>query len=168
MPYDSVPFNDLTDNETGCCPRFDAAGWDGLDLNFDNKLFVRAITHAVFHVPIDMGRVYPRVQAHLEAANAFDPNDCLVLSKNLGAWTSEHFFAAARDVPDVDMVRMSGHFRTKVFDGPYAEARHWFDEMKAIAAAHGKPDGEVYSYYTTCPKCATHYGHNYVVGLAEI
>ena len=32
----------------------------------------------------------------------------------------------------------------------------------------GKPDGEVYFYYTTCPKCAKHYGHNYVVGFAEI
>jgi len=168
MPYDSVPFTDMTDTETGCCPRFDATSWDGLELHFDNKLFVRAVTHAVFHVPIDMGRVFPRVHSHLEAAGAFDPNGFLVLSRDLGAWTSEHLFAASKDVPDEDMVRMSGTFATRVFDGPYSQAKQWYDEMKAISAARGKPDGEVYFYYTTCPKCAKHYGHNYVVGFAEV
>ena len=168
MPYDSVPFYDLTDNETGCCPRFDPSKWDGLDLKFNDKLFVRAVTHAIFHVPIDMGRVFPRVQQHLEAANAFDPNDFFVLSRDLGAWTSEHFFAAAAAVPGEEMVHMSGRFRTRVFDGPYADEKFWVDEMKAISADHGKPDGEVYFYYTTCPKCAKHYGHNYIVGFAEV
>jgi hypothetical protein len=168
MPYDQVPFYDMSDNETGCCPRFHAENWDGLTLHFDNKLFVRAVTHAVFHVPIDMGRVFQRVQEHLEAAGAFSPQDFMVLSRDLGAWTSEHFFAAAKEVPGEDMVRLSGDYRTKVFDGPYAEARHWYDEMKAISREAGKADGEVYFFYTTCPKCAEHYGHNYVVGFAEV
>jgi Bacterial hydrolase len=168
MPYDSVPFYDMSDNETGCCPRFNAKGWDGLELHFDNKLFVHARTHAVFHVPIDMGKVFPRVQAHLEAANAFDPDNFFILSKDLGAWTSEHFFTASRDVAGEEMVRLSGDYVTKVFDGPYADAKQWYDEMKAISAARGKPDGEVYFYYTTCPKCAKHYGHNYIVGFAEV
>jgi len=55
-----------------------------------------------------------------------------------------------------------------VFDGPYSDAKRWYDEMKAFSVAHGKPDSDVYFYYTTCPKCAKHYGHNYVYGLAEI
>ena len=168
MPYDSVPFYNMADNETGCCPRFDPAGWEGLELRFDNKLFVRAVTHAVFHVPVDMGKVFLRVQAHLEAASAFDPNDFFILSKDLGSWTSEHYFAAAREVPDEDMVHITGKFRTKVFDGPYAHAKQWYDEMKAISTSHGRPDGEVYFFYTTCPKCAAHYGHNYIVGFAEV
>ncbi|GKY86622.1 hydrolase [Sinisalibacter aestuarii] len=167
MPYDSVPFYDMNDNETGCCPRFNPKDWDGLELHFDNKLFVRAVTHAVFHVPIDMGKVFQRVQDHLEAVNAFDPNDFFILSKDLGAWTSEHFFTASREVPGEDMVRLSGDYVTKVFDGPYSEAKDWYDQMKALAAARGNPDGEVYFYYTTCPKCAQHYGHNYVVGFAQ-
>jgi hypothetical protein len=168
MPYDSVPFYNMADNETGCCPRFDATNWDGLELHFDNKLFVRAQTHSVFHMPIDMGRVFPRVQEHLQAADAFDPNDFLVLSKDLSAWNSEHYFAAARDVPGEDMARLSGTYVTKVFDGPFSDAKHWYDEMKAISAERGKLDGEVYFFYTTCPKCAKHYGHNYVVGFAEV
>jgi len=168
MPYDSVPFYDLNDTETGCCPRFHPENWDGLELNFDEKLFVRARTHAVFHVPVDMGRVFQRVQEHLEAAGAFDPNGFVVLSKDLGSWTSEHYFAAAKEVPGEEMVRLSGTYATKVFDGPYSAAKQWYDEMKALGADRGKPDGEVLFFYTTCPKCAEHYGHNYVVGFAEV
>lgn len=168
MPYDSLPFYDLTDNETGCCPRFDPTGWDGLELTFENKLFVRAVTHAIFHVPIDMGRVFPRVQAHLEAADAFDPADFFILSRDLGAWKSEHLFAAGAVVPDEEMVRLSGRYLTRVFEGPYEKAKDWYDEMKAEAVARGKPAGEVWFYYTTCPKCAKHYGHNYIVGFAEL
>lgn len=168
MPFDHVPFYDMADNETGCCPRFHPENWEGLRLHFDNKLFVRAVTHAVFHVPLDMGRVFQRVQEHLDAVGAFDPADFMVLSKDLGAWTSEHFFAAAKPVPGEDMVHLSGDFATRVFDGPYQEAKGWYDEMKALSADHGKPDGEVYFFYTSCPKCAEHYGHNYVVGFAEV
>ena len=168
MAYDSVPFYDMDDNETGCCLRFDPAAWDGLELHFDKKLFVRARTHAVFHVPIDMGRVYPRVFEHLEQDGAFDPADFFIMSRDLGAWTSEHFFAAARDVEGEDMVRLTGDYVTKVFDGPYSEAKRWFEDMKSIGRSRGKPDAEVFFYYTTCPKCAKHYGHNYVVGFVAV
>jgi hypothetical protein len=168
MPYDILPMTDMSDTETGCCPRFDPAAWDELEVHFEDKLFVRAVTHAIFHMPIDMGRVFPRVHAHLEAAGAYDPNGFAVLSRDLGAWTSEHLFAAGKDVPDEEMIRLSGTFVTRVFDGPYSEAKRWYDEMREISKARGKPDGNIYFYYTTCPKCAKHYGHNYVVGFAEI
>jgi hypothetical protein len=35
-------------------------------------------------------------------------------------------------------------------------------------AAKGKSVKNYYFYYTTCPKCARKYGHNYVVVLAEV
>lgn len=168
MPFDKLPVYDTAKSETDCCTLIDPKEWDGLEVVFDNKLFVLARTHAVFHVPVDMGRVFSRVQAHLEAADAYDPEGFLVLSRDLGAWTSEHFFAATRDVPDEEMVRLSGTFVTRVFDGPYSEGKRWYDEMKALAKARGNPDGEVYFFYTACPSCAEHYGHNYQIAFAQI
>lgn len=168
MPYDSLPTYDMSDNETGCCPRFHPEGWDGLDLQFENKLFVRAETRSIFHIPLNFGQVFPRVQANLEAADAFDPDDFLILSRDVSPWKGEHFFAAKRNVPGEEMTRLSGHFVTKVFDGPYQQAGQWYKEMKELARSQGNPDGEVYFFYTTCPKCAKHYGHNYTVGLVEI
>lgn len=168
MPFDVLPIYDTTLSETGCCTLIDPTEWDGLEVRFDNKLFVRAQTHVVFHVPVDMGRVFGRVQEHLEAAGAYDPKGFLVLSRDLGAWTSEHYFSATKDVPGEEMVRLSGTFATKVFDGPYQDAKQFYAEMQEIAASRGKPDGAIYFFYTLCPKCGEHYGHNYMVGFAEI
>ncbi|MEJ1990358.1 MAG: hypothetical protein P8X50_01265 [Maritimibacter sp.] len=168
MPYDSLPSYDMSDNETGCCPRFHPEGWDGLELSFENKLFVRAETRSFFHIPLNYGAVFPRVQANLEAAGAFNPDDFLILSKEVNLFKEEHFFAAGRNVPGEEMTRLSGNFVSKVFEGPYQNAKRWYDEMKSIARARGKPDGAVYFFYTTCPKCAKHYGKNYVVGFAEV
>lgn len=168
MPFDSLPIYDTAKSETGCCTLIDPKEWDGLEIRFDDKLFVLARTHAVFHVPIDMGRVFARVQEHLETAGAYDPKEFLVLSRDLGAWTSEHYFAATKEVEGEDMVRLSGTYVTKVFDGPYQEAKEYHKVMQEIAAEHGKPDGAVFFFYTLCPKCGEHYGHNYMVGFAEI
>ncbi|MGL5011461.1 MAG: hydrolase, partial [Paracoccaceae bacterium] len=61
MDTNETPFNDQSDNTTGCCPRFNANGWDGQTLHFKDKHFVRATTHAIAHLPIDMGKVFSRV-----------------------------------------------------------------------------------------------------------
>jgi hypothetical protein len=44
----------------------------------------------------------------------------------------------------------------------------WIEEMWAFVAARGKTAGNLYVYYTTCPKCAKKYGKNYVMLLAQI
>ena len=56
MQINATPFNDTSVNTTGCCPRFNADGWDGADLTFRDKPFVRAHTMSVAHVPLNMGR----------------------------------------------------------------------------------------------------------------
>lgn len=168
METNKLPHYDMSDNPTGCCPRFKPEGWDGVELHFEDKSFVRAETKSVMHVPVNMGKVFSRVQEHVEAAGGFDPDDTIVLSRDLSSWKSEHLFAASKPVPDEEMVTLSGDFVTKVFEGPYKEAKDWYDEMKQLAAERGKTDGEVWFFYTTCPKCAKVYGKNYVVGLAEV
>ena len=37
-----------------------------------------------------------------------------------------------------------------------------------IEASQGKKAGKYYFYYTSCPKCAKKYGHNYIVAFAEV
>jgi len=168
METNELPHYDLSDNPTGCCPRFHPDVWDGVELHFKDKPFVRAETKSVMHVPVNMGKVFSRVQSHVEAATGFDPDNTIVLSRDLSPWKSEHLFAADQPVPDEEMVTLSGDFVTKVFEGPYKDAKDWYDEMKQLAAGRGKADGEVWFFYSTCPKCAKVYGKNYVVGLAEV
>lgn len=168
MDVNRLPHCDMSVNTTGCCPKFNPEGWDGQELHFRDKPFVRADTMSVMHVPVNMGRVFSRVQQHMEEAGAFDPEDVIVLSRDTSPWHAQHLFAAAKPVPDEAMTTLSGDFVTKVFEGPYREARNWHFEMQDLVRSRGCTPGEVWFFYTTCPKCAKAYGQNYVVGVAEM
>ncbi len=65
------------------------------------------------------------------------------------------------------MVRLSGDYLTKVFEGPFKDVPKWEKEMEAFVKEKGKQAKKIYYFYTTCPKCAKYYGKNYVVGVAQ-
>ena len=97
-----------------------------------------------------------------------DTGGFLVLTQDDSPWHAEHLFAVDKDVPGADMVRLSGTFVTKVFEGPYAEAKTWCGEMARVVQHRGKHLDALYFFYTTCPRCAKAYGRNYVVGVARV
>ncbi|MBV2359127.1 hypothetical protein KUH32_05010 [Thalassococcus sp. CAU 1522] len=168
MDINVLPPMNMSDNPTGCCPRFDPQGWDGRHLHFREKPFVRATTHGLMHVPLDMGRVFTRVQTRIEEAGAQPDEGYLVLSRDLSGTEAEHYFAVTGPVPDEEMVTLSGTFLTRVFEGPYRKARDWVHDMEVAATVDGHEAKRVFLFYTTCPRCAQSYGKNYVVGLVEI
>lgn len=163
-----LPKMDMSDNPTGCCPKFNPQGWDGRYLHFKNKPFVKATTRGLLHVPINMGPVFTRVQEHIEDAGAQDPDGYFVLSRDLSATEAEHFFAVTCDVDDEEMMLLSGDFMTRVFEGPYRQAKTWVHEMETAAEAAGKRAKRTFMFYTTCPKCARAYGKNYIIGVTEV
>ena len=167
MNTNELPVWDMSDNPTGCCPRFKPEGWEDKEVHFDNKLFVRATTRSVMHVPLNMGSVFPKTFAEIEKAGAVDPVSPIVLSRDLSAWKGEHLFAATKDVPDHEMVRLSGDFYLKVYEGPFKDAEDWDEDLADAVEESGHKVGERYFFYTTCPKCAKTYGKNYVVGFAK-
>ncbi|MBA3908731.1 MAG: hypothetical protein C0524_02365 [Rhodobacter sp.] len=167
MKTNAVPHYDDSDNTTGCCPRFNPKGWDGQKLHFVEKDFVRATTRSAMHIPLNMGRVFARVQGKIEDAGGTDPDNCIVLSRDLSPWESEHLFSFPAPLPNEETVTLTGDFITRVFEGPYREAKTWHAEMQAEARKQGGSGDDVYFFYTTCPKCAKAYGKNYVVGVAR-
>lgn len=167
MNVNELPRYDGSVNTTGCCPRFNPDGWDGQELHFRDKLFVRATTHSLAHVPVDMGRVFSRVQQHIDAAAAMKNDRFLVLSHEDSAWKATHYFAVDKDVPGEETTTLSGDFITRVFEGPYSETSRWAGELEQAVRDRGKVAGDLYFFFTTCPKCAEAYGRNYVVGVAE-
>lgn len=168
MKTNALPHYDDSVNPTGCCPRFNPEGWDNQELHFEDKPFLRAVTHSVMHIPVDIGRVFTRVDAHMREQDAYDPENAIVLSRDTSAWNAEHLFAVSKPVESEEMTTLSGDFITKVFEGPYRETRHWYEEMQQLVRDRGSEPSEIYFFYTTCPKCAKFYGENYIVGVARI
>lgn len=168
MQTNSLPTYDGSDNPTGCCPRFNPAGWDDQELHFDNKRFVRATTRSDNYIPIDMAPVFERTFNAILAAGAYDENDVIILSRDLSPSEAEHFFAVSKPVPGQEMVTLSGDYLTKVFEGPYEDAPKWAEQLnKTIADRHMTLTKDYY-FYTTCPKCFEVYGKNYVVAVPQV
>lgn len=168
MKVNELPRYDAHVNTTGCCPKFNPEGWDSQELHFRDKLFVKSATHSIMHVPLDMGRVFARVQKHIDETDAAAGDQVIVLSHDDSPWRSTHLFAVSKSVPGEEMTTLSGDFVTKVFEGPYSQTRRWYGDMQRAVRDHQREPGEIYFFYTTCPKCAKAYGKNYVVGVAAM
>ena len=72
-----------------------------------------------------------------------------------------------KEVTGAENVRLSGTFLSKVFDGPYNSPPKWIKEMEQFVASKGKKPKKFLFYFTTCPRCAKLYGHNYAVVFAQ-
>lgn len=66
------------------------------------------------------------------------------------------------------MTRLSGTFRTKVYEGPFSKVVEWAADMRAAIAKTGHQVAKIYFAYMTCPRCAKAYGKNYVVLFAQL
>jgi hypothetical protein len=154
-----------------CCPVFDPAPWDGTTHVWKGKPFIKETLPQLFHMPLPwmVGRMVGRMWKKAEDAGAApDMKDFLWLATDPSPWKSENYIAVTREVPGAENVTLSGTFATKVFDGPYNAVPKWVAEMDRILDAQGKKAKKYYIYYTTCPKCAEKFGHNYAVAFAQI
>lgn len=168
METNALPKYDMSDNPTNCCPRFKSEAWDEQELHFKDKLFVKAKTRSFFHIPLNMGSVFPEIFTAIKSAGAQSADEFIVLSCDPSPWVGEHCFLATKEVPGQEMVHMTGDFLTKVFEGPYKNAPKWEKEMKEFVESKGKYVKKTWFFYTTCPKCAKYYGKNYMVAVSEL
>ncbi|MCL5268152.1 MAG: hypothetical protein M1469_08640 [Bacteroidetes bacterium] len=154
-----------------CCPKFEPAPWDGKTQEWKNKPFIKGTIPQLFHVPLPgamkhaMGRMWKEAE---NASAAPELQDFLAIAYDPSPWKSELYMAVTKDVPGTENTKLTGTFLTKVFDGPYNSVPKWIKEMDKFVASQGKMTKKYYFYYTTCPKCAKKYGHNYVVAFAQV
>lgn len=131
------------------------------------KPFVHEHVTSFLHVPLNMDAKMRHAMGLLEAAKA-QPAQALILADDSSPWGSEVYVEATGPVPGAEMATISGTFLTQVFDGPFSRMGRWADEMRRHVAASGRRLRKLYFGYTTCPKCAKAYGHNYVVVFAQV
>lgn len=153
---------------TGCCPRVDPQAWEGREWTWNAKPFIKGTVRSLLHIPLNMGSVITTLSKKIESAKASLGDDTIILSDEVSAWKSDQYISVSREVPGCDNVTLSGRYLTKVFEGPYQNAPKWHKEMADAVTAQGKQVKKMYSYYTTCPKCAKAYGNNYVVVFAQV
>jgi hypothetical protein len=150
-----------------CCPPFDPEGWQEKELTWEEKRFVKDRVRCFLHIPLNFGGVMKRNMEKIEAAGA-KAEEMIVLSDDNSLWGSDVYLDVSKDVPGSRMATISGRFLARVFEGPYSDMGKWMKEMKGFLASREITPKKMYTYYTTCPKCAKKYGKNYVVMLAQV
>ncbi len=159
-------------NETEeCCPEVDTTLWDNKTHEWKDKLFIKDSISLIFHMPFPskVKKVIMKLwnQAQ-EGGDTTDEKDWLLLANDPSPWKGEYLLAVNKEIPGANNVKLSGTFFSQVFDGPYSAVPKYIKKMNKDLEAQNKKAKDYYFYYTTCPKCAKKYGHNYIVGFAEV
>ena len=155
------------DAETGCCPRFEPAPWEDKEITWKDKLFLKDRVRSIFHIPLNFGQVIVKNIEKIKKADALTPRP-LMLSDENSFWGADIYIATTKAVPDAEMIKISGTYLTKVFEGPFQNVGKWVKEMRGYVKAKKKETKKMYFFYTICPSCAKFYGKNYVVLVVEI
>lgn len=159
-------------NDPHCCPRFDPETFQEKEITWKEKHFVKDETFSFFHIPLNFGGMVNRVNVQLEAANAMPEDGDAIMMQSVdpcSPWLTEVYIASkTENVPNAEMVKLSGTFLTKVYEGPYYDMGKWVNNMKTHVKEKGKANKCIYARYTECPKCAKKHGKNYVVLMAQI
>ncbi|MFC1786955.1 hydrolase [Halobacteriota archaeon] len=154
-----------------CCPKFDPDLWNEKTHNWEEKLFIRDTVKQLFHrpLPISIKRTIGRMWQKAQDAKA-DPDikDFLLLAYDPSPWKSELYMTVTKEIPGAKNVKLSGIYLSKVFDGPYNAVPKWIKEMEKYVSSKGKKTKKYFFYFTTCPKCAKIYEHNYAVAFAQV
>lgn len=154
-----------------CCPRFEPAPWEGKEHVWQGKTFIRKDIRQFFHMPLpwNMKRVINKMWDTVQGADAAPKNeDFLLLAYDPSPWRSELYMSVTKEIPGSRNVKISGTFITRVFDGPYNAVPEWIKDMDEYLESKNERSLKYYIHYTTCPKCAKKYGHNYAILFAQI
>jgi len=157
-----------TENGTKhCCTKINPADWDGKEISWKGKVFVKGRVRSFFHFPLNFNAVVQKSEKAIKDAGVKMQEE-LMLSDESSFWHSDLFIAVDREAEGLNTCKLSGQYLTKVFEGPYHNAGLWVKEMQMYVRGKNKELKKIYFWYTTCPKCAKDYGKNHVVLFAEV
>lgn len=166
-----LPFTDLSDNPTGCCPRFNPEPWDQQEIQFTGLTFLVAQTRSLFYVPLNLGRVMDKTQKAIDRVGAAPTDRYLLLSRDQGPFRADYLMLVngqAPPVPGYYTTTIDGTWYCRVYEGPFGSMGSWMKDFSARLKERRSDGKEMMSFYTTCPKCAKFYGKNYVVLLGKV
>lgn len=160
----------MTNNQNTCCSEFDVKYWDEKTHVWQDKLFLRDDVKQIMHFPLNMGKVITRMWQQVDAAKASPDNtkDFLILAYDPSPWKSELYMTVTKNIPGSNIIKISGTFISKVFDGPYQDVPKWLAQMDKYLADKKQKSLKYYIHYAYCPKCAKKYGHNYGIVFAQV
>lgn len=135
--------------------------------DFKDIDFISAKSKAFLHMPLNLGKVMTETQKAIDESEATLKDQYLILSKDTSAYQTSHLFAVFKAVKDYPMVKLTGEYEARVFDGQYQDVPKFMKILDTEVNNDHKVIEDQWVFYTTCPKCAKAYGHNYMVFFTQ-
>ncbi len=157
----------MTENKTTCCPKFNPDSLDGKELDLSEKTFIKEAYNCFFHIPLNIGSVMKKTCALAEKNNMLAEN-ALWLCDEKNPFKAYLYLETKGEIKEAINEKLEGKYFVKIFEGSYQMVPKWIKELKNILDKKGQKAERFLSFYTTCPKCAKIYGHNYVGIFAKI
>jgi hypothetical protein len=154
-----------------CCLQFDPQPWDKATHEWKDKPFITETIPQFLHMPLPWMYTRTLVRMWEKAKSlgiATDVKDFLLLAHDPSPWKSELYLAVTHETPGADVVKMTGTYISRVFDGPYSGVPKYITEMEGYLKSLEKKSKKHYFYFPTCPKCAKKFGHNYIVAVSKV
>jgi len=161
--------------EQVCCPKFNPEPWDGKVVEWKDKKFIKDRAKTFMYIPINFGGAMTRLMKKLDDSGVRS-TDMVVLSDHTSKWNMDLYLSVDKEIENAENVTLNGKYLTKVYDGDFKDTGKWGEDFERFAkekdikvkSSTGSDQGKLYMWYTTCPKCAKKYGHNYVVFVAQL
>ncbi|MBZ0274179.1 hypothetical protein K8I61_19220 [bacterium] len=153
--------------ETGCCPILKSTDWEEREFLWSDNLFLKRRYRAFFHMPLNFGEIIRQAMGEIEKTRAM-PEHPIALSCDETLFGGTLLISATRELPGWESVRLTGKFVTRLFEGRYSDTGRWIAAMKEYVARRGEAIDKLYTWYATCPNCATVYGAAQTVIIARV
>jgi len=153
--------------EPVCCPKFDPIPWDNKNFEWDNKIFVKSSVFCLFYMPMNFGFTMKKLDKVISRAGA-DWSEGICLSDQTSKWNMDLLVGVDKPVRALENKVFTGKFYSKVYEGAFRDVGKWMTDFNRVLMGKGCSSNKIYTWYTTCPKCARKYGKNYVVMVAKI
>ncbi|NEW81665.1 MAG: hypothetical protein GZ094_04790 [Mariniphaga sp.] len=150
-----------------CCQKFDPKPWDDQFFEWKDKKFIRDSVFTIFYMPVSFGKAMVRLNKAVTTAGAEVP-DWLCLSDHTSKWNMDLYLAVDKEIPGAENTSLTGKYFCKVYEGPFSDTGKWSEDFKNQLKTKGLAGKKMFTWYTTCPKCAKKYGKNYVAMMAQV
>ncbi len=156
-----------TSNDPICCQKFDPNPWDDKDFEWNDKVFAKGSVRTFFYMPLNFGNTMMKMDKKIRDAGA-DWSEGICLSDHTSKWNMDLYISVDKIVSNIENQLLTGKFYSKVYEGPFKETGNWTKDFEQILATKNYKNAKIYTWYTTCPKCAKKFGKNYVVMVAHV
>ena len=87
---------------TGCCEPFNPESWQGKEIIWQDKVFVKDHVTSFLHIPLNFGQKVVKNMKLIEAAGAKAPHQLMLTDEN-SLWGADIYIDVSKEVPDVEI-----------------------------------------------------------------